>query len=65
MIVLPYDVSQSDASVGRWSTDAQMPEAMSVSTDTNATLEKRGTTTTSPGDALRRPRGSATARAGR
>ena len=65
MIVLPYDVCQSDASVGRCRTDAQIPDASSASTETNATFEKRGTTTDEAGDASRRGRGCARARAGR
>ena len=52
---MPYDVSQSDAIVGRWTIAAATPETISTLTDTNATFEKRGTQTTSP--AMRRAAG--------
>src|SRR5438874_6126641 len=48
MIAWPYDVCHRDARVGRWSTDAQIPEPSSAMTETKATFEKRGTQTARP-----------------
>ncbi len=45
----PYEVSQSDETVGRWMIAAIVPDAISAITETNATREKRGTQTESPG----------------
>ena len=47
-IACPYEVSQSEDTVGRWTTAAATPDAISTFTETNATIEKRGTHTARP-----------------
>src|SRR5262249_42023950 len=53
MMTCPYDVVQSAERIGRWSTEAQIPEPRSTARETSATFENRGTTTATP--ATRRP----------
>src|SRR5436309_293771 len=48
----PYDVCQSEPSVGRCRSEAPIPEPISVVTETNAVTEKRGTETARPATRL-------------
>ena len=48
MITFPYEVSHSAASAGRWRMLSAIPEPSRTSTEANATVENRGTTTTRP-----------------
>ena len=55
-IATPYDVCQSDASVGRCRIDPQTPDAIRTITERNAIRENRGTTVARAGVRRSEPR---------